>query len=250
MVSFAGPAGNKIVTPEELNIDLKKHSIKTFNVSWSDLINLKMFYCSSEFCTKCGELIGIKDFNPKNEQNYIINKECKIGNNITTKIDIKIPSGKMIVAGDALTNFYELDERFIKNIVKSSLQSKLGRINNTYEYARQNVLYIPIHQIPELYKNEQTQEMFFGIEKTQNNSKNLKKLAHVSGQSKAYCVTDYDDFIYQGNTFDDLKDNTYATIVKVEPGTYTFTTHIENTKDMQKQIKKDTVIFTEIHKKN
>lgn len=229
----------------ELPFDSRGHS---FSRRESESIEVLVFEGAKRIlsgwgtCGNCGEFHSEFDLS---ETEVTAKTACPVPDGVTTVIDLKVPSGKIVVADD-LRGVY--DWRVGGEDVKefASYNSALGQHQVIEHMASVGCAYGPVgNSCPGLYCTGDGTYVIANAwtddddEIIDPEAKGWERLASICTDLWAYSIADLDDFLSKGGTVNDNVD-----VVEVPAGTYRFT-HRTNEKGFDPWVE-GTVIFAHI----
>lgn len=168
-------------------------------------------------CANCGELVSWK----LSGVSLKTKSECSLPTGITTVVDLKVPSGKMIVTDD-LRDIYQIDAS-----PRAGYNSLKGRAQVTQAMGELGCAYGAVgNSSPDLYQTGESSFVIanlevYGEDDQVVNSESLPpSLASICTDLWAYSIADYDDWVSKGGVFDP---DSSMTVLEVPAGVYRFT---------------------------
>jgi hypothetical protein len=180
-------------------------------------------------CVTCGEGLKLEI----TETAAVPKEPCLFPDGITTKIVLKVPSGKIVVEDDLRPLYDGFNDHF------ASYNTDLGQAQVVKAYEKQGCAYGPVgNSCPGLYRTGEdtyviaSQVYVYDDEDDEEDKGHLPDgwecLASICTDLWAYSIADYDDWVSKGGTEDDGSGTACwsgADIVEIPAGEYEFTHH-------------------------
>lgn len=227
MINFNSPQGSVFIKPEDINVDFKKHLLSEINITWYTFNNYRHYSMIGQFCELCGEIISIPDFDPFDEEENVIEQtSCTTLKSIVTETSLLIESGEMLIS-NGITDIVKPPQSFTKDLIRSSTQSKQGRINNLKFYEENDILAVYTEGSPTFYKKPNGDIIVASLSEEDAKTTDWKVIFKTLDSPGFYCATDYQNFLESGYDVETLMKNYETSVIKIRKGVYRFTNYTE-----------------------